>query len=122
MDQGMQEYLRKVAIQTKIENYKEFNKNKKETILAIQRGFQLLPEEAEIMVEEIWEQDILNCGTNASVSLLERRERLEKEREQKLQEYDQAIQIVEDAINGYSPEVIAKQKGVPLEVVNKLLR
>ena len=82
MDQRMQEYLRKVAIQTKIENYKEFNKNKEETILAIQRKFQLLQEEAETIVEEIWEQDILNCGTNTSVSLLERREQLKKEREQ----------------------------------------
>ena len=32
MEQGMQEYLKKVAIMTKIENFKEFDKSKEETV------------------------------------------------------------------------------------------
>lgn len=121
MDQGMQEYLKKVAIQTKIENYKEFDKTKEETILAIRKSFGLDQNQAEKMVKEIWKQDFMQITSKASVSLLERREQLVQERDQKLQEYEQAIQIVEDALNGYSPERIAKQKGVSLQVVYRLL-
>lgn len=39
----------------------------------------------------------------------------------KIQEYDLAIQIVEDAINGYSVETIAKQKEVSIQKVKEIL-
>lgn len=38
-----------------------------------------------------------------------------------MQEYDLAIEVVKDAINGYSIERIAAQKGLSIEKVKRIL-
>lgn len=119
MEQGMQEYLKKVAIKTKIENFKEFDKSKEETVQAIVKNFQLSLEQANLMVEKFWNSDSIGAAEGESLS--EKLEYLKQEKEKKIQEYDLAIQVVKDAINGYSIETIARQKGISIEEVKRIL-
>ena len=119
MEQGMQDYLKTMAIKIKVENFKEFGKSKEETVQALIKNFQLSNQEATLMVEKFWSDNPFIA--NGDSSLIERRELLIQEKEKKIQEYDLAIQIVEDAINGYSVETIAKQKGVSIQKVKEIL-
>lgn len=119
MEQGMQDYLKTMAIKIKVENFKEFGKSKEETVQALIKNFQLSNQEATLMVEKFWNNDPFIV--NGDSSLIERRELFIQEKEKKIQEYDLAIQIVEDAINGYSIETIANQKGVSIEKVKEIL-
>lgn len=68
MEQGMQEYLKKVAIMTKIENFKEFDKSKEETVQAIMKNFQLPLEEANFMVERYWNSESLDTAEGEPLS------------------------------------------------------
>ena len=121
MEQGMQDYLKTMAIKIKVENFKEFGKSKEETVQALIKNFQLSNQEATLMVEKFWNNDPFIVNGDSSSSLIERRELFIQEKEKKIQEYDLAIQIVEDAINGYSIETIANQKGVSIEKVKEIL-
>ena len=71
------------------------------------------------MVEKFWSDNPFIA--NGASSLIERHELFIQEKEKKIQEYDLAIQIVEDAINGYSVETIAKQKEVSIQKVKEIL-
>lgn len=119
MEQGIQDYLRKIAIKTKIENFKEFDKSKEETVEAIVNSFQLSLEEATVEVERYWELNSLEVSNGGS--LLEKLEYYKQEKARKIQEYDIAIGVVKDAINGYSIEKIATQKGLSIEKVKMIL-
>jgi|GEM_PF-4297249 hypothetical protein len=119
MEQGMQDYLKTIAIKIKVENFKEFGKSKEETVQALIKTFQLSNQEATLMVEKFWSDNPFIA--NGASSLIERHELFIQEKEKKIQEYDLAIQIVEDAINGYSVETIAKQKEVSIQKVKEIL-
>lgn len=121
MEEEMQEYLKTMAIRIKIENFKEFDKSKEETVQALIKNFQLSNQEATLMVEKFWNNEPFIVNGDLSSSLIERRELFIQEKEKKIQEYDLAIQIVEDAINGYPIETIANQKGVSIEKVKEIL-
>ena len=41
MEQGMQDYLKTIAIKIKVENFKEFGKSKEETVQALIKTVQL---------------------------------------------------------------------------------
>ena len=116
MEQGMQDYLKTIAIKTKVENFKEFDKSKEETVQALMKNFQLSKQESIAMVEQLWDSDPFAGCEGKSSSLAEKRQLLIQEKEKKMQEYDLAIQIIEDAINGYSVETIAKQKRISIEM------
>lgn len=120
MDKGMQDYLKTIAIKTKVENFKEFNKTKEETAQALIKNFQLSKEEAASMVEKFWDSD--SFLENTSSSLSEKYQFLIEERDRKMDEYDLKIAVVKDAINGYSIETIAKQKGLSIEKVREILK
>ena len=122
MEQGMQEYLIGIAIKTKIENYKEFGKDKAEILAALVKKFKISEKEAEGYIERFYNSDPYSISNGAEKSLAEKRQLLLEEKEKKIQEYDLAISIIEDAINGYSEEVIAKQKGILLEKVLEILK
>lgn len=121
MDQGIQNYLTSIAIKTKIENYKEFGKDKMETLNAVVKNFDISYKDAESYLERFWDSEPYSVGSGANVTLAEKRQLLLQEKEKKIQEYDFAIAIVEDAINGYSPEIIAKSKGVSIEKILEIL-
>lgn len=121
MEQGIQNYLTNIAIKTKIENYKEFGKDKTEALNAVVKNFDISYEDAERYLERFWNSDPYSVGSGTNVALAEKRQLLLQEKEKKIQEYDSAIAIVEDAINGYSPESIAKSKGVSVEKVLEIL-
>lgn len=122
LEQGIQEYLTGIAIKTKIENYKEFGKDKAEILAALVKKFKISEKEAEGYIERFYSSDSYSISNGAEKSLAEKRQLLLEEKEKKIQEYDLAISIIEDAINGYSAEVIAKQKGVLLEKVLEILK
>lgn len=122
LEQGMQEYLTGIAIKTKIENYKEFGKDKAEILAALVKKFKISEKEAEGYIERFYSSDPYSISNGAEKSLAEKRQLLLEEKEKKIQEYDLAISIIEDAINGYSAEVIAKQKGILLEKVLEILK
>ena len=117
MDQEMQEYLIKVAIQTKIENYKEFDKSKEETIQAIQKSYQSTNDAAEAVVEEVWEQNILNSKKNTAASLFE----LVAPYERKINYYetDQMGIIHHSNYIKYMEETRLEQQGMPYDYVEK---
>ena len=117
----MQDYLIGIAIKTKIENYKEFGKDKIETLMSLVKNFQISHEEAESYIDKYWDASPYSVGSGANLSLVEKRQKLIEEKERKIEEYDIAIKIIEDAINGYSPEIIAKQKGISMEKVLEIL-
>lgn len=122
LEQGIQEYLTGIAIKTKIENYKEFGKDKAEILAALVKKFKISEKEAEGYIERFYSSDSYSISNGAEKSLAEKRQLLLEEKEKKIQEYDLTISIIEDAINGYSAEVIAKQKGVLLEKVLEILK
>ncbi len=117
----MQDYLTSISIKTKIENYKEFGKDKIETLNALVKNFDISHKDAESYLERFWDSNPYCIGSGTNVVLAEKRQLLLQEKEKKIQEYDFAIAIVEDAINGYSPEIIAKSKGVLIEKVLEIL-
>lgn len=121
MDDKMQDYLKIVAIKTKIENFKEFDKTEEETIETLMKTFKLSYKDAVSMVNKFWHSDPFLSSEVSSSSLTERYEFLIQEKEKRIKEYDLAIQIVKDAINGYSVETIAKQKGLSIEKIKEIL-
>ena len=122
MQNEMQEYLINVAIRTKIENYKEFGKTKEETIRDLEKVFKISNEEASNRVEDYWEKNALegNKGKHWSYGTI--KTQLLNEKEEKIREYDLAIEVVDEAINGFSVENIAKQKGVSIDYVERILQ
>lgn len=121
MNEGMQNYLTTIAIKTKVENFKEFDKSKDETTQALMKNFQLSKEDAVIMVEKFWDNDPFKESKCASSSLTEKYQFLIEEKDRKMKEYDLKIAVVKDAINGYSIETIARQKGLSIERVRDIL-
>lgn len=56
MDNEMKSYLEQVAIELRVENFKEFGKSKTETADALMQKFSLSKEAAVAAVEELWEK------------------------------------------------------------------
>ena len=119
MVQEMQDFLLRMAIETKIDNYKEFQKDKKDIVKAICKSFEMSQEKAESIVEEMWG----NKGSHGTGSSLEeRRLQLVQEKKRIVEEYNAKIEIIEEAINGFSAECIAKNKGLSIEEVERILQ
>lgn len=55
MDIEMQNYLENMAIEMKVENYKEFGKTKEQTICALMNKFHMSQDKAQQKVELLWE-------------------------------------------------------------------
>ena len=121
MNEGMQNYLTTIAIKTKVENFREFDKSKDETTQALMKNYQLSKEDAVNMVEKFWDNDPFKESNCASSSLTEKYQFLIEEKDRKMKEYDLKIAVVKDAINGYSIETIARQKGLSIERVRDIL-
>ena len=116
----MQDYLRFIAVKTKIENYREFDKTKEETLEALIRYFELSLEEAGEMIERFWDAKEMACLAEEE-SYIRKRERLLQEKERMIRQYDAMICVLEDAINGFSNERIARKNGMSLTEVEEIL-
>lgn len=118
MDQEIQDYLLRIAIKTKIDNYKEFQKSKEEVENAIRKTFDLSEEKAKQYVEDMWDSNQL---FERDASWKNKKAQLLYEKEQMIIEYDKKLEVIEDVILGFSPENIAKSRKLTLEEVQRIL-
>lgn len=113
----MRYYLQQVAIQTKVENFRDFGKTKDETAKAISVKFQVSETQAMQWVDAFWGSESEYTGGKLEKILVS----LKKEKHDILQEYDRKISIVECAITGMTPEAIAEKHQVNLKYVEQIL-